>query len=166
MSSNPHQGPASFYEACAFTIQRRVRTFYQGAEAEDVFQEVVLRGLERLGSYRGHASLTTWAYALTTNYCINRLRRDHRRRELLCQVGARAHAAPVASANSAEAWIQLQQMWRALPEDLLELGMYYHAEGMNQSQIAELLGVSRRTVIHRLNKLGALARALEEPSYD
>lgn len=47
----------------------------------------------------------------------------------------------------------LAQIWRTLPEDLLEIAMYRHGDGLSHDEIAELVGVSRRTVGNRLEEL-------------
>ena len=64
-------------------VLRGIRRFYRGDEAEDVLQEVFMRVLDKLDSFRGDSSPVTWLYQLTTRYGLNRLRNEGRRRELL-----------------------------------------------------------------------------------
>ncbi|MFC5911182.1 RNA polymerase sigma factor [Streptacidiphilus monticola] len=45
------------------------------ADAEDTTQEILIRILTRLASYRGEAALTTWAYRVAANHLINLARR-------------------------------------------------------------------------------------------
>lgn len=45
------------------------------ADAEDATQEILIRVITRLSSYRGEAALVTWAYRIAVNQLIN----DHRR---------------------------------------------------------------------------------------
>jgi RNA polymerase sigma-70 factor (ECF subfamily) len=44
-------------------------------ESEDVTQEVFLRGLERLESYREGTSFGAWLYKIAYHECLNRLKR-------------------------------------------------------------------------------------------
>jgi DNA-directed RNA polymerase specialized sigma24 family protein len=60
----------------ALTILRDVQ------EAEDITQEVFLRLLRQIHSYRGEAAFDTWLTAITVNACRDRLRRQKLRRAL------------------------------------------------------------------------------------
>jgi RNA polymerase sigma factor (sigma-70 family) len=46
------------------------------ADAEDAVQEILIRVITRLGSFRGEAALTTWAYRIGVNYLLNLRRRS------------------------------------------------------------------------------------------
>ncbi|MRH93159.1 sigma-70 family RNA polymerase sigma factor [Nocardia sp. SYP-A9097] len=52
-----------------------LRMVWRPADAEDATQEILLRVLGRLGSWRGEAKLLTWAYRIGVNYLLN-LRRQ------------------------------------------------------------------------------------------
>lgn len=45
------------------------------SEAEDLAQEVFLRAYQFIGSYSGAASLSRWLKKITTNLCIDRIRK-------------------------------------------------------------------------------------------
>lgn len=51
------------------------------ADAEDAAQEILIRVVTRLASFRAESSLVTWAYRVATNYLLNERRRPHGRRE-------------------------------------------------------------------------------------
>ncbi|MEQ8984976.1 MAG: helix-turn-helix domain-containing protein, partial [Deltaproteobacteria bacterium] len=44
----------------------------------------------------------------------------------------------------------LREVMRRVPEDLAQVAVYYYLDQMKQSEIADLLGVSRRTIGNRL----------------
>lgn len=71
------------YERYGPLVLRRIQRFFQGPDAEEVFQEVFLLVIEKLDSFRAESSPATWLYRLTTNHCLNRLRLGGRRRELV-----------------------------------------------------------------------------------
>lgn len=48
-----------------------LRMVWRPADAEDATQEILIRVLTRLASWRGEASLLTWAYRIGVNYLLN-----------------------------------------------------------------------------------------------
>ena len=52
-----------------------LRMVWRPADAEDATQEILIRAVTRLGSWRGEARLLTWAYRIGVNYLLN-LRRQ------------------------------------------------------------------------------------------
>ncbi len=146
---------AALYEQWSGLVYRRILRFYPPQEAEEVLQEVFLRAMTRLDSFRGESSPATWLYRLTTRHCLNRVRNERRRRDLW-----REHCAlsPPSSPASQEAVTFLRELWQGLDEELLMIGIAYHVDGMTHADIAALVGCSRRTVGNRLSALAALAR--------
>lgn len=71
-------------------------------DAEDAAQEILIRVMTRLASFRGEASLVTWAYRIGVNYLINARRAlpremltvDVYRQDLLDGLAAPAYTAP------------------------------------------------------------------------
>lgn len=141
----------ALYTRWAPLIHRRILKFYPVQEAEDVLHEVFLRLHDQLHTFRGESSPSTWLFRLTTNHCLNRLRNEKRRRELLAQ------ESPVWSARvlepSSEAQVFLDQLWQLLPDELCTVGIYYFVDGLTHAEIASILGVSRRTIGNRIAEL-------------
>jgi RNA polymerase sigma factor (sigma-70 family) len=52
-----------------------LRMVWRPAEAEDATQEILIRVMTRLASWRGEARLLTWAYRIGVNYLLNLRRR-------------------------------------------------------------------------------------------
>lgn len=60
-----------------------LRMVWRPADAEDATQEILIRVITRLASWKGEASLVTWAYRIGVNYLLNLRRRTPlERREL------------------------------------------------------------------------------------
>ncbi len=146
------------YRDYGHVVLRRVLRFYSGSEAEEVVQEVFLKALERQDSFRGASSPVTWLYRVATNHCLNRLRDERRRRELL---RAHAHDVPGARPRShdPDARIFLASLWSQLDEEHAAVGTYYYVDGLTHDRIAELVGCSPRTVGNRLAAIRRLAES-------
>ena len=51
-------------------------------DAEDASQDILLKVMTHLSSFKKESSFSTWVYRLTSNACIDHLRRRKRRRDL------------------------------------------------------------------------------------
>ncbi len=140
-------------------VERRCRTMLGDREAAaDAAQEVFLRLLRSWEQFRAEASPVTWLYQVTTNICIDELRRRARRAtaELTpAMEQVLAHGAP-----STEAVVGGRQELRGLLErldpEVLQVLVHLHLDGMTQEEIAATLGVTRKTVWARLNRVRQL----------
>jgi RNA polymerase sigma factor (sigma-70 family) len=60
-----------------------LRMTWRPADAEDATQEILIRVVTRLASWRGEAELLTWAYRIGVNYLLNLRRKTPREAEQL-----------------------------------------------------------------------------------
>jgi RNA polymerase sigma-70 factor (ECF subfamily) len=120
------------------------------AEAEDVAQETMLR-LWRVAPdwRRGETKVTTWAYRVATNLCIDRQRSVRRRG----QVALEAAPEPEDSGQSADARLQEAARLRALESALAELPdrqrqavVLRHIEGLTNPEIAAVMEIGVEAV--------------------
>lgn len=162
----PHECPIAppldihaLYTRHGGLVRARVRRFYAGPEADDVVQDIFIRAMEKWHTFRGDSSPATWLYQLTTRHCLNRLRDEKRRQELLADEGAPWWGEATAPARQ-EATALLGQLWNKLDEEVVMIGIYYHLDGMTRDDIATLLGLSRRTIGYRLTALSEAAQSL------
>lgn len=143
-------------------VRRRARSILGNeSEADDAAQEVFLKVLARLDDFRGESQPSTWLYRITTNLCLNRIRDEKRHRVRLGELGE-ARQAQIISERPAtggpEARLALQVLLQKVPEELAQVAIYYHVDGMEQEEIAALVGVARRTVGYRLERFREEAR--------
>ncbi len=78
------RGDQSAFEQLVLDNQNRVyslalRLCGDREEAADLAQEAFVRAWQGLGSFQGESSFATWVYRLTTNLCIDHLRKKKRR---------------------------------------------------------------------------------------
>ena len=73
---------AELYRRYGPKVYARCRTLLSdGEEAHDAVQEVFVRVLRKIGTFRAEAAFGTWLYRIASNHCLDRLRRRKRRRE-------------------------------------------------------------------------------------
>lgn len=152
---------AELYRRYAPMVRRRIRRFVAEADADEVLHEVFLRVVERFDSFRGSASPATWLYALTTNYCLNRLRNETRRRQLWTEFGPSTTSTGTPEAD-AETRLFLRELSDSIDAELALIGVYYFVDGMSHAEIARIMGCSRRTVGNRMAQLQARLRIVAD----
>ncbi|HMG22042.1 MAG TPA: sigma-70 family RNA polymerase sigma factor [Kofleriaceae bacterium] len=134
---------------------RCVRLLGDRVGAEDATQETFLRVLRHLDKAPDAAEALAWIYRIATNYCLNEIR-DRRRR-------------PEPQAELAEGWADdprfaladrdlAARIVRRSPEKLRAAAWLHHVDGLDQAEVARILGASRRTVVNRLAEFADHAR--------
>lgn len=155
------------YRVHGFAVFRRCRRLLGNeAEAKDMVQEVFLKALENPEAFQGRSSASTYLYGVATNLCLNKMRNQSVRSEAWQQaVAAELERNPPVDPLDQ---VALQQLVALLLGDADELtcaiAIYHWVDGLSQSEIGDLVGLSRVTINQRLGRLRATARALTEKS--
>lgn len=131
--------------------------------AQDALQEVFVRALRAGHAFRVDASPATWLYHITTNFCLNCLRDEARRRELWSQHGTATE--PIVDHGSA-ARIQITQILARVRPELQDIALYSLVDELSHEEIADLLGVSRRTIGNRLEEFRAEVALILGPTVE
>jgi RNA polymerase sigma-70 factor (ECF subfamily) len=142
------------------------RMLSDAQEAEDVAQETFIR-LWRSGpaSSQDPSQVSAWVYRTSTRLAVDRLR-QRRRREPVAPAHAEAEAGAedAASGDDLAARVQARQeverFARALTEQELEVALLHRVDGLTQPEVAEVVGVSERTVRRLLTRLDTRLQAL------
>ncbi|MFN6924602.1 MAG: RNA polymerase sigma factor [Tabrizicola sp.] len=120
------------------------------AEAEDVAQETMLRLWRVARDWRqGETKVTTWAYRVATNLCIDRQRSVRRKGH----VGLDAAPEPVNGAPSADGRLQdarrlaaLEAALAGLPDRQRQAVVLRHIEGLSNPEIAAVMEIGVEAV--------------------
>jgi len=126
-------------------------------DAEDVTQEVFVRGMTRLDTLRSGSQFGAWIVRIAKNSSINQLRK---KKISECSMEKTLHPS---QGKTATHCIDVERALARLPEDLrLPLVMHYF-DGQNVKQVAERLEMSASNVYQRLrNGLTQLHAVLAE----
>lgn len=134
---------------------RCARLLGDRAAAEDATQETFMRVHRHLAKAPDAREALAWIYRIATNYCLNELR-DRKLRPV-----AEADL-PETASGSFEAIVSdrdlVARIVRRSPEQVRAIAWLHHVDGMDQGEVARVLGVSRRTVVNRLAEFKANAR--------
>jgi DNA-directed RNA polymerase specialized sigma24 family protein len=93
---------------------------------------------------------------VTTNLCLNRLRDEGRRRGLVARYLPRDEPKD----SDTEVRAVAVDIFRRVANDLQEIAIHYHRDGMTCAEIAAVLRVSRRTIGNRLEAFHSEAAAV------
>jgi len=121
------------------------RLLADDAAAEDATQETFVRVQRHLE--RAPDEALAWIYRIATNYCLNELR-DRRRRAVPHDELPEQADRPVEE-QLANRDLAVRLVARA-PEKLRAVACLHHVDGLDQGEVARVLGISRRTVVTRL----------------
>lgn len=131
-------------------------------DAAELCQEAFLNAWKGLGKFQGDSSFATWLYRLTSNVCIDFLRKEKRRSALSMTVslddgGEEQQAdlpderySPHAQAERRERQDTLRAGLAALSEEHRKALVLRELEGLSYGEIAQLLEVEEGTVKSRI----------------
>lgn len=157
----------SLYAQFAPVVFRRARVLMaRDADAWDVVQEVFERMLRHGATFRGEARPMTWVYRVTTNVALNQVRSQKLREPLLTPVADEM----TLGLDQVEARQLISQWMKHLNERELTVATLLYVDGLNQQEVAEVLELSRKTIVRevealrqKLESLGALPKG---PTHD
>lgn len=136
-------------------------------EAEDALQESYLLAYQSLHQFRGDASLSTWLSRLVLNECLGRLRRDHRRQNVIPIVNAPTeldgvadgeNALPERIADRARFRALVEARLDELPRDFRITFVLRSVEELSVEETARILGIPEATVRSRHFRAKSLLR--------
>lgn len=153
-----------------------LRFVRERSAAEEIYQDVWLKVIERSDDFRGDAKFSTWLYAIARNQCIDHQRRMRFRRHApLDDPDGRTQGAtaPTPAHNPGPSTEELAagghvrdriaQAVESLPDEQREIFLMRHLQGLAFDEIAAIVGVSPNTVKSRLRyAMERLRLALKE----
>jgi RNA polymerase sigma-70 factor, ECF subfamily len=148
---------ASLYATYGPAVYRRcLRLLGDREVAADATQEVFVRLLRDIGKLEDRETVLPWIYRVATNHCLN-LRRDVRRRGEQAMDEALETAPHSPAAGFPERQLA-QKVLSRFDAQTQAVAVGVFVDGMEREEVAEALGISRRTVTRKLDRFLQNAR--------
>src|SRR5438552_1811713 len=149
------------------------------ADAEDVTQDVLLQVIRKLDTFRGESALSTWLHRVTVNAALShrQKRATRQKRETaesmddLLPIPAsgpvkRWNVSPDESILAAEQAELIEGAIARLPEPFRDVYVLADVEGLPNSDIADMLGLSLPAVKSRLHRARLRMRDSLAPHFE
>ncbi|HEX9368700.1 MAG TPA: RNA polymerase sigma factor [Vicinamibacterales bacterium] len=154
-------GDARAFEALYRThlprVHSLVRRMTAGRDADELTQDVFVRLWQKLGTFRGDSSFTTWLHRLAVNVVIERFRTDQARRARLHD-GEDIFEVLAGPAHTRDLGLDFETALEKLPGGAREIFVLHDVEGYKHHEIATLLEISAGTSKAQLHRARMMLR--------
>ncbi|MBL4634859.1 MAG: sigma-70 family RNA polymerase sigma factor [Kofleriaceae bacterium] len=147
---------------------RCLRILGDGAAAEDAAQETFIRVFRHIQKAPSDNQALAWIFRIATNYCLNQLRNQSRRKEVSSDQADNHCMPPQSGERSLEKALSDRDLARRVivraGKKRRDIAWLHFVDGLSQEEVAEVLGISRRTVGSQIQRFSADARKFIERS--
>ena len=129
------------------------------AAARDATQEAFVRVLARGPGFPNDEDALRYLYRVSTNVCLNQIREL----KVHTRAAVTLRERPSSSGSMEGRHVDREFVAAVLDrcgESSATVAIMHYVDGMSQVEIAEVLGITRRTVFNRLHRLARIARDL------
>ena len=140
---------ASFVARSQADVWRLCAHLVEPASADDLTQEVYLRAIPALTSFRADASARSWLLAIARNTCMDELRRRTRGRALVERLRRRADTTPTAEPDRSGV-VEIDEAVRSLDPDRRDAFVLTQVLGLSYAETAEVCGCEIGTIRSRV----------------
>ncbi len=180
-SPAPRLTPEQVFQDYAPRIYNLARRMLSSdADAEDVTQDVLLQVVRKLDSFRGESAFPTWLHRVTVNAALaHRRKRAQRQKHQLPDplehfLENGVHAGPVRpwSVDPSQRMLDqethqvIERAIGELPEIYRDVYVLADVEGLPNSEIADMLGLSLPAVKSRLHRARLIMRNHLAPHFE
>jgi len=124
------------------------------ALAEELSQEAFVRAWQKIRSFRGESSFSSWLYRLTTNVVLSSLRKKQIKQVSIDDI-SEGNSSVVKQLDTGKI-IDMEQAIMKLPDGARKIFVLHDIEGYQHNEIAEMTGLAigtSKTQLHRARKL-------------
>ena len=145
------------YRAHLPRVHSLVRRMRAGRDADELTQDVFVRLWQKLGTFRGDSSFTTWLHRLAVNVVIERFRTDKVRRARLHD-GEDIFETLPGPAQTRDLGMDFEAALEKLPDGAREIFVLHDMEGHKHHEIATMLEISAGTSKAQLHRARMMLR--------
>lgn len=145
------------YRAHLPRVHSLVRRMTAGRDADELTQDVFVRLWQKLGTFRGDSSFTTWLHRLAVNVVIERFRTDKVRRARLHD-GEDIFETLPGPAQTRDLGMDFEAALEKLPDGAREIFVLHDMEGHKHHEIATMLEISAGTSKAQLHRARMMLR--------
>ncbi len=124
------------------------------ALAEELSQEAFVRAWQKIRTFRGESSFSSWLYRLTTNVVLSSLRKKQIKQVSFDEISEVDN--PVEKQLDTGKIRDMEQAIMKLPDGARKIFVLHDIEGYQHNEIAEMTGLAigtSKTQLHRARKL-------------
>ncbi|MDH5444449.1 MAG: sigma-70 family RNA polymerase sigma factor [Gammaproteobacteria bacterium] len=131
-------------------LRRYARVLMRGdvVQADDLVQDCVERGLQRVSLWQRGTNLRAWLFTIMHNLYVNQVKRNMNGPDFVVLEDAQKDRHE--RADSDVAVNDIQQALNNLPSDQREIVLFVSIEGMKYQEVAKILDIPEGTVMSRL----------------
>ncbi len=126
--------------------------------ARDFTQETFIRAFDKMDTFRGESSFSTWIHTITTSVALNGLRKVKRFRTRETDLDEAGEMPGQARHAEPDLKLKLARAIDALPERSRMVFVMHDVEGFTHQEIAESLGMETGTSKAQLSRARARLR--------
>lgn len=124
--------------------------------AEDLTQEAFVRAWQKLSTFRGRSSFSTWLHRVAVNVVLAALRSAKSRSDKTTDLGAIEHRLTDMKQRRSTLEMDLERGIRLLPARARVVFVLHDIEGYRHAEIADLVGIAEGTSkahLHRARRI-------------
>jgi RNA polymerase sigma-70 factor, ECF subfamily len=138
-------------------VHSLVRRMAGGRDTDELTQDIFVRVWQKLGTFRGDSSFTTWLHRLAVNVVIERFRTEQTRRQRLHD-GEEIFDTLAGPSQSRDLSMDFETALEKLPDGAREIFVLHDVEGYKHHEIATLLEISAGTSKAQLHRARMMLR--------
>ena len=138
-------------------VHSLVRRMTAGREADELTQDVFVRLWQKLATFRGESSFTTWLHRLAVNVVIERFRTDQARRARFLDDASVFETLP-GPALRRDLGMDFEAALETLPDGARQIFVLHDVEGYKHHEIASMLEISAGTSKAQLHRARMMLR--------
>ena len=147
----------ALYRAHLPRVYSLVRRMTGGRDADELTQDVFVRVWQKLATFRGDASFTTWLHRLAVNVVIERFRSEQATRHRMID-GDDIFETLAGPRASPDLPMDFESAMERLPDGAREIFVLHDVEGYKHREIGALLGISSGTSKAQLHRARMMLR--------